>query len=61
MKSKLRKDSQNIATKENTIDEIQERESWLYDPANKELVERLKKSLTKKATIDWDSIKHEYE
>ncbi len=43
------------------VGEIPEHELWLYDPANKELVERLKKSLKQKATIDWDSIKHKFE
>lgn len=44
-----------------SVGEIPEQELWLYDPANKEIVERLKKSLTKKATTDWKSIKHKYE
>ena len=35
-----------------SVGEIPEQELWLYDPANKELVERLKKSLKKKATVD---------
>lgn len=43
------------------VAEIPEQELWLYDPANKELVEKLKKSLKKEGIIDWDSIKHEFE
>lgn len=41
--------------------EIPEQELWLYDLANQELVDRLKKSFQKEATIDWDSIKHKFE
>lgn len=44
-----------------SIGEIPEQELWLYDPANKELVERIKNSFKKEATIDWDSIKHKFE
>lgn len=43
------------------VGEVPEEEVWLYDPANKEIVERLKKSLEKKASADWNSIKHKYE
>jgi len=44
-----------------SVGEIPEQELWLYDPANKELVERLKNSFTQEATVEWDSIKHKFE
>ncbi len=40
-----------------SVGETPEQELWLYDPANKELVERLKNSFKKEATVNWDSIK----
>ena len=34
------------------IQEIHEREKWLFDPKNKEIVAQLKEALRQKATID---------
>jgi virulence-associated protein VagC len=39
------------------IKEIPEREKWLFDPKNKPIVERLRKALAKKPTIDFDELK----
>lgn len=44
-----------------SVGEVPEQELWLYDPANKELIERLKKSFKEDSTVDWDSIKHKFE
>lgn len=40
-----------------SVGEIPEQELSLYDPVTKELVERLKNSFKKEATVNWDSIK----
>ena len=39
------------------IKQIPEREQWLLDPQNKEILNRLKKSLEEKPTIDFDEFK----
>jgi hypothetical protein len=39
------------------IREIPDEERWLFDPANKEIVERLKRSLQQEGVNDWDTIK----
>lgn len=37
------------------LEEIEKNELWLFDLANKEILERLKKSLQQEATIDLGS------
>ena len=37
--------------------EISENERWLFDPANKEILERLKESLKQEASFDLGSFK----
>ncbi len=47
-----------------TIKEIPEEELWIYDPKNKELVDRIKASLQQVGqgkTKSWDEIKRKYE
>ena len=39
------------------IKEIHEREKWLLDPKNKDILDRLKKALSSPATIDFDEFK----
>ena len=39
------------------IQQIPEREKWLLDPKNKDILNRLKKSLEQEATIDFDEFK----
>lgn len=43
------------------IVEMPDKECWLLDPKNKEIVKELKRRiLEEKATINWDNIKHKY-
>lgn len=43
------------------ISEVLEKELWLFDPANKEIVEQLKRGLQQEAKTDWESIKKNFE
>jgi hypothetical protein len=43
------------------VQEIPEKEAWLFLPENKEILARIKKSLKQEATIKWSSIKKKYE
>ncbi len=51
----------HIKKSKKLINEIPEQELRLHDLANKELVESIKTSLKKEATVDCDSIKHQFE
>jgi len=39
------------------VQQIPEREQWLFDPKNKEILKRLKKSLEEKPTIKFSEFK----
>lgn len=39
------------------VKEVPKEEEWLFDPANKEIVDYLKECLTQEATIDFSSLK----
>ena len=39
------------------IQKVSEREQWMLDPKNKEILKRLKKSLEKKPTIKFSKFK----
>ncbi len=39
------------------VSEVPENEAWLFLPENKEILAQIKKSLTQKATIDFDTFK----
>jgi bifunctional DNA-binding transcriptional regulator/antitoxin component of YhaV-PrlF toxin-antitoxin module len=39
------------------IQQIPEREKWMLDPKNKDILKRLKKSLEEKPTINFDEFK----
>lgn len=39
------------------VQEIPEEEAWLFEPENKEVLNRIKESLTQDATIDLGSFK----
>ena len=39
------------------IQQISQNKQWLLDPKNKEILQRLKKSLEEKPTIDFDEFK----
>lgn len=43
------------------IGDVLEKELWLFDPANKGIVEQLKRGLQQEAKTDWESIKKNFE